>query len=307
MYTKKDFSAEIKKKAIELGFQDCGISKAEFLEEASENLKKWLEKGYQAGMKYMENHFEKRTDPGKLVDGAKSVISVILNYFPSQKQAEETYRISKYAYGEDYHFVLKRKLKELMKFIQQENPGTEGRAFVDSAPVMDREWAQRSGLGWIGKHSLLINKNLGSFVFIGELIVTCELEYDAPIQDYCGTCTRCMDSCPTSAIVQPKVVDSNKCISYHTIENKGEIPGNLKETFQNYIFGCDICQDVCPWNNKKILTTEPAFAIKDNLMQLGKRDFENMDETRFKELFGKSALMRTGLKGLRRNIDFVKT
>jgi epoxyqueuosine reductase len=302
----KTHSQQIKQQAKILGFEDCGISRAQHLEGPSQHLKDWLNKGYHAGMQYMENHFDKRTDPRLLVEGAQSVISVILNYYPENKQAEGTYKISKYAYGEDYHFVMKRKLKSLLQFIQQIEPQTEGRAFVDSAPVMDREWARRAGLGWIGKHSLLINKGLGSFVFIGELIVNLELEYDTPINEYCGTCTRCIEACPTHAIVADKVVDSNKCISYQTIENKGEIDAELKGKFNNYIFGCDICQDVCPWNRKSKAHNETAFQPNPSFLLMDKKDWRNMDRETFNALFKNSPLKRAKFEGIRRNMEFLE-
>ncbi len=302
---KQELTLKIKEKAIELGFDDCGVAKAEYLKEPSERLKNWLKNGYHAEMKYMENHFEKRVDPRLLVENAKSIICVILNYYPEKVQNRQSYQLSKYAYGEDYHFVLKRKLKSLFSYIQEIKPETEGRAFVDSAPVMDREWAQKAGLGWIGKHSLLINKKIGSFIFLGELIVNFELEYDTPINEYCGTCTRCIDSCPTNAIVSSKVVDSNKCISYQTIENKSDtIPKTLKGKFNGYIFGCDICQDVCPWNNKKLSTKETSFSPFPEMLQFTKNEWQDLEKEKFNAIFKKSAVKRSGFKGLKRNINF---
>ena len=307
MSSPRKLSNLIKQKAKEIGFDECGISKAEFLDQAAKKLKLWLNSGFHADMKYMENHFEKRVDPQQLVEDTKSVISVILNYRPQNIQPKDTYKISKYAYGEDYHFVLKRKLKNLMQFINDNIPGSNGRAFTDSAPVMERDWAGRAGLGWIGKHSLLINKNQGSYVFIGELLVNIELEYDNSIEEYCGTCTRCIDSCPTGAIVQPYVIDSNKCISYQTIENKGEIDENLKGKFKDYIFGCDICQDICPWNNKKIYSNETLFKPDQKFLSLNYSAFENIDQGTFAALFKNTPVKRAGFTKFKSNIAFVKS
>lgn len=237
----------IKAEAKRLGFISCGISKAEFLEQEAPRLEAWLKKEMHGEMKYMENHFDKRLDPTKLVEGSKSVISLLLNYFPSSFQKdEEAPKISKYAYGTDYHFVIKDKLKQLLNFISEEIGEVHGRAFVDSAPVLDKAWAAKSGLGWIGKNSNLLTQQVGSFYFIAELIVDLDLEYDTPVTDHCGTCTACIDACPTQAIVEPYVVDGSKCISYFTIELKEEIPSSYKNTFDNWMFGCDVCQDVCP-------------------------------------------------------------
>jgi epoxyqueuosine reductase len=239
----------IKQKAKELGFSFCGISKAAFLEEEAPRLEEWLKRNYQGKMSYLENHFDKRLDPTLLVPGAKSVISLLYNYSPAKDLSQPgEYKIAKYAYGEDYHFVIKDKLKEFVAAIRENIGDVQGRAFVDSAPVMERAWAQKSGIGWIGKNSLLLNREMGSFFFIAELIVDLELNYDGPTKDYCGTCTACMDACPTDAIPEPFVVDASKCISYFTIELKEEIPAEVKGKFENWIFGCDICQDVCPWN-----------------------------------------------------------
>ncbi|MEM9982667.1 MAG: tRNA epoxyqueuosine(34) reductase QueG [Bacteroidota bacterium] len=297
----------IKQKAQALGFFYCGVSKADFLEEEAPLLEQWLHQNMHGEMAYMTNHFDKRLDPRKLVEGAQSIITVLLNYYPEKDlAAKENYKISKYAYGQDYHFVIKDKLKVLMAYIHEEIGEVNGRAFVDSAPVMDKAWAKKSGAGWIGKHSNLINREKGSFFFIGELIVDLPLAYDAPIKDYCGTCTRCIEACPTDAIVAPYVVDGSKCISYFTIELKEAIPEEVKGTFDDWIFGCDICQDVCPWNRFSEPHQEEAFAPHPSLEKMTKNDWEEITEEVFKELFRKSAVKRTKLKGLQRNIRFVR-
>ena len=301
-----DITIKIKQKAKEIGFDGCGISKAEFLTKEAKHLAKWLEKGYHAGMSYMENHFDKRTCPEKLVEGTKSVISVFLNYYPERVQNNDTYLISKYAYGEDYHVVIRHKLKQLYTYILEIYNDTTGRYFVDSAPVMEREWAKRSGLGWIGKNSLLINKKYGSYIFIGEILIDKELGYDEPVYDHCGDCTRCINACPVNAITVPGIIDSNKCISYQTIENKGEINASIKGKYEKWIFGCDICQDVCPWNNKKIITTEIAFNPSEKIIDLTVNDFNAMNEDNFNKIFKESPVKRTGYTGLKRNINFVK-
>ncbi|NJK87855.1 MAG: tRNA epoxyqueuosine(34) reductase QueG [Bacteroidales bacterium] len=295
----------VKAEALRLGFDDCGISEATYLEEDAVHLKTWLEKGYQGEMRYMDDHFEKRTDPRKLVDGAKSVISVIQNYYTQAKQEDPAAPIiSKYAYGKDYHKVLKRKLKKLTEFIQKEIAPVNGRAFVDSAPVLDRAWAARAGLGWVGKNSNLISPRLGSFFFIGSLITDIEFEYDTPINDMCGGCTKCLSACPTKAIVRPKVVDGSKCISYYTIEYKGELPESLRERFLNRAFGCDICQDVCPWNRKAPENTVPEFKPVPGLLSMTKKDWTELNEEKYEEMFAGSAVKRTKYSGLKRNIDF---
>lgn len=299
-------SEKIKAEARRLGFLSCGISEAAFLEEEAPRLERWLKQGMHGEMSYMEDYFDKRLDPRKLVPGARSVISLLYNYFPSQQPREDSYKVSKYAYGEDYHFVIKRKLKELMAFIQEAVGEVHGRAFVDSAPVLDRAWAARSGLGWIGKHSNLLTKEVGSFYFIAELILDLDLETDAPTTDHCGTCTACLDACPTGAIVQPYVVDGSRCISYFTIELKNEIPASMKGQFENWIFGCDICQDVCPWNRFSRPHKEPAFDARPQLLEFGRRDWEELTEEVFRKVFRKSAVKRTKFRGLKRNIDFVK-
>ena len=283
----------------------CGISKAEFLEEEAPRLEKWLQKNMQGEMSYMENYFDKRLDPTLLVPDSKSVISLLLNYFPSQTQNIESYKISKYAYGTDYHFVIKEKLKLLLDFIRQEIGDVHGRAFVDSAPVLDKVWAAKSGLGWMGKHSNLLSKQSGSFYFIAELIVDLDLEYDSHVTDHCGSCTACIDACPTEAIVAPYVVDGSKCISYFTIELKNEIPSDFQGKFDDWIFGCDVCQDVCPWNRFSKSHKEPLFNTSPELLALSKKDWEEITEDVFQKLFKNSPLTRTKFSGLKRNIDFL--
>ena len=295
----------IKTKAQELGFFFCGISKADFLEEEARNLEKWLKNDFHGKMSYMENHFDKRLDPRLLVDNAKSVVSLLLNYSPSEEQSLEGPKISKYAYGEDYHFVIKDKLKELFAFVQDEIGEVGGRVFVDSAPVMDKAWAKKSGAGWMGKNANIIHPKNGSFFFIAELILDLDLEPDGPIKDYCGTCTKCIDACPTDAIVQPYLIDGSKCISYLTIELKDEIlPSEFKGKMENWAFGCDICQDVCPWNRFSKPNNEPRFNPHENLLKMNKSDWEDLTQEVFQELFRKSAVRRTKFDGLKRNIDF---
>jgi epoxyqueuosine reductase len=297
----------IKSKAAELGFFYCGFSKADFLEEEAPKLESWLNQNYHGKMSYMENHFDKRLDPRLLVDGANTIISLLLNYFPSETQKDsDVPKISKYAYGEDYHFVMKDKLKELMQFMQDEIGEVNGRAFVDSAPVMDKVWAKKAGLGWIGKNANLIHPKEGSFFFIAELITDLKIEPDGPIKDYCGTCTRCIDACPTEAIVQPYVVDGSKCISYVTIELKDEIlPKEFTGKMDNWMFGCDICQDVCPWNRFSKATQEQRFQPAFSLLDLTKSDWQNLEEETFQKLFNNSAVKRTKFSGLKRNISFI--
>ncbi|MBX0334770.1 tRNA epoxyqueuosine(34) reductase QueG [Pontibacter sp. HSC-14F20] len=299
----------IKQKAQELGFMYCGISKADFLEEEAPRLENWLKQNMHGQMRYMENHFDKRLDPRLLVEGAKSVVSLLLNYYPEkekQQAGEDTYKVSKYAYGTDYHFVIKDKLKTLLNYINEEIGEVGGRCFVDSAPVLDKAWASKSGLGWVGKHTLLITPQAGSFHFVAELIIDLELEYDGPIKDYCGSCTRCLDACPTDAIVAPYVVDGSKCISYFTIELKDQLPQEMNGKFGNWIFGCDICQDVCPWNRFSKPHQEPAFEPHPHLKEMKKSDWEEITQEVFAQLFKKSAVKRTGYNGLQRNIRFVE-
>lgn len=304
--SRRDYTQQIKSLATALGFTYCGISKAEFLEDEAPRLTEWLKRGYAGKMTYLENHFDKRLDPTLLVPGAKSVISLLYNYYPAEDLArQEEYKIAKYAYGEDYHHVIKGKLKTFFEKITEQIGEVQGRAFVDSAPVMERAWATRGGAGWIGKNSLLINKNQGSFFFLAELIIDLELEYDGPVKDYCGTCTACMDACPTDAIPAPYVVDGSKCISYFTIELKEALPSEMKGKFENWIFGCDICQDVCPWNRFSRPHQENAFSPHPDLRHLNKQDWREITEDVFRQVFKHSAVKRTKFEGLKRNIAFL--
>ena len=298
----------ITQKARDLGFFHIGFSKAEFLEEEAPRLEQWLSKNYHGEMSYMANHFDKRLDPRLLVDDAKTVISLLFNYYTDQKQKDpEAPKISQYAYGEDYHHVIKDKLKELIAFIQEEIGEVNGRGFVDSAPVMDKAWAKKAGLGWIGKNANLITREQGSFFFIADLIIDLELEADGPITDYCGTCTSCIDACPTDAINQPYVVDGSKCISYLTIELKDELlPKEFAGKMDNWMFGCDICQDVCPWNRFSVLHNEERFQPTPQLLDLSKNDWHNLQEEGFQVLFQRSAVKRTKFQGLKRNITYLK-
>lgn len=296
----------IKTEAQRLGFLSCGISKAGFLEEEAPRLEAWLNKNMNGEMKYMENHFDKRLDPTLLVPGAKSVVSLLLNYFPEQTQEKDSYKISKYAYGTDYHLVIKDKLKHLLHFIEEQIGDVHGRAFVDSAPVLDKAWAAKSGLGWMGKHSNLLTKQVGSFYFIAELIIDLDLEYDNPVTDHCGSCTACIDACPTQAIVDPYVVDGSKCISYFTIELKNEIPRDVKNQFDDWIFGCDVCQDVCPWNRFSKPHREPLFNPQPELLEMSKKDWQEITQEIFGKIFQKSAVKRTKFEGLKRNITFLR-
>jgi epoxyqueuosine reductase len=304
----REKSILIKQKAVYLGFQACGISSAGFLQEEKGRLESWLVRGMHGEMEYMARNAEKRLDPRLLFEGGKSVVSVLLNYYPSQKQTDpEAPVLSKYAYGNDYHFVLKEKLQTLLQYIQEEVSSCRGRAFTDSAPVLDKAWAARAGLGWIGKNTNLISVEHGSFFFIGELILDLELEPDEKtVANHCGTCTRCIDACPTKAIVAPYVVDARKCISYQTIELRGELDETLKGKFANRVFGCDICQDVCPWNLKSEPHHEPGFDPNPQLMQLTGKEWHDMDESVFNDLFRNSAVKRTKYAGLRRNLRFLE-
>jgi epoxyqueuosine reductase len=302
---KKKYTKFIKSEAKRLGFLSCGISKAGFLEQEAPRLETWLNKNHHGKMGYMENHFDKRLNPTLLVDDAKSVISLLLNYYPSQSQHPESYKISKYAYGQDYHHVIKEKLKELLYSIQSEIGEVSGRAFVDSAPVLDKAWAAKSGLGWIGKNSNLLTQKTGSFYFIAELIVDLDLEYDYAVTDHCGTCTACIDSCPTDAIVAPYVVDGSKCISYYTIELKESIPTEMKGKFGDWAFGCDICQDVCPWNRFSKPHNEPLFEANAGLLSMTKKDWDDITEETFSAVFRNSPLKRTKYSGLKRNLTFI--
>ena len=303
---KSKYSNLIKNEAKRLGFAACGISKAGFLEDEARYLESYLRNNHYGEMKYMENHFDKRLDPTLLVEGAKSVISLLYNYYPAEKQTEsDTLKISKYAYGKDYHFIIKDKLKELFNFINEEIGEVSGRVFTDSAPVLERAWAKKSGIGWIGKNANLIMPKAGSFFFIAEIIIDLELETDTEIKDSCGSCTRCIDACPTGAIYEPYKIDGSKCISYFTIELKDNIPEEMKGKFDNWIFGCDICQDVCPWNKFSVAHSEPEFMINPVLKSMKKDDWFELTAEIFSELFKGSAVKRTKYKGLRRNIDFI--
>lgn len=304
----ENIATQIKTKATELGFLDCGISEAGFLAAEKDRLLNWLTTEMHGQMRYMSNHFDKRLDPRLLVENARSVISLLFNYFPADRQTDQAAPIlSKYAYGTDYHFVMKDKLGELLKFIQSEIAPCEGRCFVDSAPVLDRAWAARAGLGWIGKNTNLISTEHGSFFFIGELIIDLELPpTDKVVRNHCGSCARCIDACPTQALVAPYVLDARRCISYQTIENCGEIDPALKGKFENRVFGCDICQDVCPWNLKSETHNESAFFPGSKLMSLSKDEWSKMDQPLFEELFSNSAVKRAGFEGLKRNLRFLE-
>lgn len=306
MIQKSKYSLAIKAEAKRLGFLSCGISKAEFLEEEAPRFEAWLKAERNGKMGYMENHFDKRLDPRLLVPGAKSMISVLLNYYSEEQQPEDAPKVSKYAYGADYHFVIKDKLKELFKFIHQEIGEVNGRVFVDSAPVMDRAWAEKSGLGWIGKNTNLISQKVGSYFFIAEMILDLDLEYDLPTSDHCGTCTACIDACPTDAIVAPYQLDATKCISYLTIELKDQLPTYFQGKTDNWAFGCDVCQDVCPWNRFSKQHNEPLFNTKPEILNYSKKDWEELTSETFNMIFKNSAISRTKYEGLKRNIDFLK-
>ena len=303
---KEKYTQIIKAESKRLGFLSCGISKAEFLELEAPRLENWLNQNMQGQMSYMENYFDKRLNPTLLVDGAKSVISLLLNYYPAELQSQDSYKISKYAYGQDYHHVIKEKLTELLHFIQTEIGEVSGRAFVDSAPVLDKAWAAKSGLGWIGKNSNLITQKVGSFYFIAELIIDLELEYDSPTTDHCGSCTACLDACPTEAIVAPYVVDGSKCISYFTIELKDNLPQEMKGKFDDWMFGCDVCQDVCPWNRFSKPHNEPLFQTTPEILSYSKSDWEEITNDTFQKVFKNSALKRTKYEGIKKNISFIK-
>ncbi len=303
----KKYSHLIKEEAYRLGFDLVGFAKAEQMSEEAHRLEAWLNKGMHGKMSYMENHFEKRTDPRKLVPGARSVISLAYNYDTPKKQKDpEAPKISKYAYGKDYHFVVKRKLKTLLQFIRENVGDVHGRCFVDSAPVLERDWAKRSGLGWVGKNTMLLNPKRGSYFFLAELITDLELESDPPIRDHCGTCRRCIDACPTEAISDKGyILDGSKCISYFTIELKGAIPDEYAGKFENWAFGCDICQEVCPWNRFSQPHHEPEFEPHQKLLDMSKKEWEEITEEVFKEVFRNSAVKRTKFEGLKRNIGFL--
>ena len=306
---RSDIQENIRKKAYQLGFQYIGFSKATFLEKEAPRLEHWLNQNYHGKMAYMANYFDLRLDPRKLVDGAETVISLLFNYFPDEKleESDEDLKISKYAYGTDYHFVLKDRMKQLLDFMQEQIGEINGRVFVDSAPVMDKAWAEKSGLGWIGKNANLITKQSGSFFFIGEIICDVSFQDDGPIRDYCGTCTRCIDACPTDAIVEPYVVDGSKCISYYTIELKEAIPQEMAGKFKNWVFGCDICQDVCPWNRFSKHHTVPEFALSDEKKAHQKKQWAEITQEVFPKVFKNSPIKRTKWEGFVRNLAFVTT
>jgi len=304
---KKHYTELIKNEAKRLGFISCGISRAEFLEDEAPRLEKWLKMKMNGEMKYMENYFEKRLDPRKLVDDAKSIISLTYNYYPEDLQNKEAPKVSKYAYGMDYHYVIKEKLNFFLTFIKDKIGNVHGRAFVDSAPILEKAWAAKSGIGWVGKNSNLITKKVGSFYFLAELIVDLDLDYDRIESDHCGQCTACIDSCPTQAITQPYVVDGSKCISYFTIELKENIPKEFKGKFDDWVFGCDVCQDVCPWNKFSKSHKEPLFQSSSELMKMSRDEWNEITEETFNKIFKNSAVKRTGYKGLTRNLNFIKS
>ncbi len=307
MKNKKHYTELIKNEAKRLGFISCGISRAEFLEDEAPRLEKWLKMKMNGEMKYMENYFEKRLDPRKLVDDAKSIISLTYNYYPEDLQNKEAPKVSKYAYGMDYHYVIKEKLNFFLTFIKDKIGNVHGRAFVDSAPILEKAWAAKSGIGWVGKNSNLITKQVGSFYFLAELIVDLDLDYDRIESDHCGECTACIDSCPTQAITQPYVVDGSKCISYFTIELKENIPKEFKGKFDDWVFGCDVCQDVCPWNKFSKSHKEPLFQSSSELMKMSRDEWNEITEETFNKIFKNSAVKRTGYKGLTRNLNFIKS
>ena len=304
MNLKKKYSDFIKNKSIELGFISCGISKSGFLENEIGRFESWLKDNYHGQMSYMERNFDKRMDTTKLVAGSKSVISLLFNYYPSKEINNDSFKISKYAYGKDYHFIIKDKLKSLLSSMRNEIGEIDGRVFVDSAPIMEKAWAKKSGLGWIGKNTNLISKKTGSFFFIAEIIVDLELEYDGEVTDHCGSCTACLDACPTDALYEPYKIDASKCISYFTIELKDQFPNDLKKDFNDWIFGCDICQDVCPWNKFSIPNKEPLLNPKNEINQYSKKDWLELTDEVFKVVFKETPLERTKFKGLKRNIQY---
>ncbi|MEO2100274.1 MAG: tRNA epoxyqueuosine(34) reductase QueG [Flavobacteriaceae bacterium] len=303
---KTQYTTLIKTQAKALGFLSCGISKADFLEDEAPKLEQWLNQNHHGEMSYMANHFDKRLNPRLLVPGAKSVVSLLLNYYTDQSQEDpEAPKISQYAFGEDYHSVIKDKLKTLMNYIHEEIGAVDGRVFVDSAPVMDKAWAAKSGLGWVGKNTNLISKKVGSFFFIAELIIDLELDYDSPTTDHCGSCTACIDACPTEALIAPYKIDGSKCISYLTIELKDQIPSEFQGKMDQWAFGCDVCQTVCPWNRFSTPHQEPAFNPQSELLSMTKNEWEEMTEEVFGVLFKNSAIKRTKYQGLKRNIKFL--
>ena len=307
MQSNESISSLIKQKASQIGFEFSGFSKSERLSSEEHRLRDWLNAGFQGKMTYLENHFEKRLDPSEILPGCKSVISLMYNYYPENEVNKSKYNIAKYAYGKDYHKVVKKRLNKLCDYLVELFPDVKYRFFVDSAPVMERQWAEKSGLGWIGKNTLLINKTRGSYFFLAEILLTEELEYDSRIEDYCGKCTKCLDACPTRAFPEPYVLDASKCISYATIELKDEkIPELFKDKMEGYIFGCDICQDVCPWNRFSKPTQEEKFSKNNEMKAMEDSDWESLDEANFNLIFEGSAVKRAKFEGLKRNISFVK-
>jgi epoxyqueuosine reductase len=306
MIPKSKYTQLIKNEALRLGFSSVGFAKAVFLEKEAPVFEKWLQAGHHGKMQYLENHFDKRMNPQLLVEGSKTLISLSYNYFPKEKQKAETYQIAKYAYGQDYHIVLKNKLKELIEFINQNIGAVNGRAFTDTAPLLEKVWASKAGLGWQGRNSLLLQKQKGSFFSLADLIIALELDYDTPFTaNHCGTCTLCVEACPTDAILPNNLINASKCISYLTIELRDEIPSEFKNQLPNTIFGCDICQDVCPWNRFSILSTEPLYKPDPDLLDFSKKDWEEITTTVFSRIFKKSAVKRIKLKGLQQNIGFL--
>jgi epoxyqueuosine reductase len=302
----QDISRLIKLKAEEIGFQSIGFSRADKLIEEEDRLSQWLGKGYQGQMQYLEHHFSMRLNPKELLPDTKSVISLLYNYFPEKELGHETYKIARYAYGKDYHKVIKKRLKKLTAFMEESMPGIGYRVFVDSAPIMERQWAVKAGLGWIGKNGLLINKEKGSYFFIADILVDVELSYDVAMKDYCGSCTSCLDACPTGAFPQPYVLDASKCISYATIELKDDqIPDSFKGKMEDWIYGCDICQEACPWNRFSKHHNEVDFLPNEILTSMSKKNWEEIEESKYKELFSGSAVKRAKFEGLKRNIRFV--
>ena len=307
MSNQEQYAKIIKTEAKRLGFLSCGISKAEFLEEEAPRLENWLHNNMHGNMYYMENHFDKRLDPTMLFEGSKSVISLTYNYYPKKVlKSDSTFKISKYAHGKDYHLVLKKKLKQLLNIMKDKFGSFEGRVFVDSAPILERAWAKKSGLGWIGKNTNLINKQSGSFFFLAEIIVDLELNYDNTTTDHCGSCTACIDACPTNAIYEPYKLDASKCISYYTIELKESFSSNLSSDFKDWIFGCDICQDVCPWNRFSKANDEVLFETIPEISNFNKADWIDLTEETFKKVFKESPIKRSKFKGLKRNINYVR-
>jgi len=306
MRQKTTYTEAIKEEALKLGFDDCGFTSVRFLRENYHYFMNWIGNGYNAGMQYLAKNVNARTNPSELIKDAKSVISVILNYYPAKSQSDpEAPVISKYAYGKDYHLVMKEKLTSLLTFIQKIIPGTNGRVFADSSPVLEKEWAHQCGLGWIGKNSLLLNPRYGSFVFIGELIISRELEYNSPIQNLCGTCRKCIDACPTGAIIENRIIDAGRCISYLTIENKMEINPSLQNKLANCVYGCDICQNVCPWNNNLAPHKIKEFDPLPGLLEMTAEEWKKSDEKRFKELFRESVILRVGYARFKRNLEII--